>query len=96
MKFVNEKTTETFWVKETNDYEVVCFGENGKRAYGLQLDGVLVTFLNDDQAKMLEGMFKNSKLEDFFNSIGIGDKFLNCQPKAATKDDYERPTGDIF
>lgn len=43
----------------------------------------------------MKDTFKHPKFEEFFNSVGIGKENLNLQPKAACKDDYESPTGEI-
>ena len=92
MKFVNEKPGE-FSFRESNNYEVVYDSE--RDVYGLLVDGTLFTFLNKSQAITLKDTFKHPKFEEFFNSVGIGKENLNLQPKAACKDDYERPTGEI-
>lgn len=94
MKFVNEKSTEAFKVRESDNYEVVW--DSKYNFGGLIVNGVCFTTLTYDQYKTLEATFKEKSFEDFFNSVGIGDKNLNLQPKAACKDDYERPTGDVI
>lgn len=93
MKFVNEKTTEDFKVRESDNYEAV-YDEQFQMG-GLIVDGVLFTTLTLDQYKTLAITFKEKGFEDFFNSVGIGDEKLNLQPKAACYSDYERPTGEI-
>ena len=98
MKFIIEKTTEPIRVKETWNYSIEKFQDpdSGKVLFGLMLDNILFTFLNKDQAKLLEVTFAEKSFEDFFNSVGIGDVNLNLQPKAACSFNYERPTGDVF
>ena len=95
MKFVNEKSPEEFKVREAVDYDVF-YDENFDK-YGLILDGELFCFLTEEQAKTLKETCKDkATFEKFFNSVGIGEKWLNMQPKAACDPDYERPTGDVF
>ena len=93
MKFVNEKTTEDFKVRESDNYEAVY--DEQFQIGGLIVDGVLFTTLTLDQYKTLAITFKEKGFEDFFNSVGIGDEKLNLQPKAACYSDYERSTGEI-
>lgn len=93
MKFVIEKSTEPFRFKETWNYTVEYDERFDK--YGLLLDGCLFTFLTEDQATLLKQTIAEPKFEEFFNSVGIGDRNLNMQPKAACSNDYFRPTGEI-
>lgn len=92
--FNMKRSTEPFKFKEGSDYEVLYDDKLDK--YGLLVDGYLFCFLTKDQAKTLSENIKNKEIfEKFFNSVGIGDKWLNLQPKAACDPDYERPTGNI-
>lgn len=93
MKFIIEKSTEPFRFKETWNYTVEYDERFNK--YGLLLDGCLFTFLTEDQATLLKQTITEPKFEEFFNSVGIEDRNLNMQPKAACSDDYFRPTGEI-
>lgn len=94
MKFIMERSTEPFKFKEGSDYEVLYDDKLDK--YGLLVDGYLFCFLTKDQAKTLSENIKNKEVfEKFFNSVGIGDEWLNLQPKAACDPNYERPTGNI-
>ena len=94
MKFINEKSTEEFKVRESNNYEVLY--DRGYDMYGLLVDDILFTTLTKDQATTLESTMNDPAFESFFNSVGIGDEFLNMQPKAACSDDYKRPTGEVY
>lgn len=94
MKFIMERSTEPFKFKEGSDYEILYDDKLDK--YGLLVDGYLFCFLTKDQAKTLSENIKNKEVfEKFFNSVGIGDEWLNPQPKAACDPNYERPTGNI-
>lgn len=94
MKFVMERSTEPFKIREGSEYEVL-YDENIDK-YGLLVDGTLFCFLTPSQAKTLSENIKNKEVfEKFFNSVGIGDEWLNLQPKAACDPNYKRPTGDI-
>ncbi len=94
MKFIMERSTEPFKFKEGSDYEILYDDKLDK--YGLLVDGYLFCFLTKDQAKTLSENIKNKEVfEKFFNSVGIGDEWLNLQPKAACDPNYERPTGNI-
>jgi len=94
MKFIMERSTEPFKFKEGSDYEVLYDDKLDK--YGLLVDGYLFCFLTKDQAKTLSENIKNKEIfEKFFNSVGIGDEWLNLQPKAACDPNYERPTGNL-
>lgn len=94
MKFIMERSTEPFKFKEGSDYEILYDDKLDK--YGLLVDGYLFCFLTRDQAKTLSENIKNKEVfEKFFNSVGIGDEWLNLQPKAACDPNYERPTGNL-
>lgn len=95
MKFIMERSTEPFKLREGSEYEILY--DEGIDKYGLLVDGVLFCFLTPDQAKTLSENIKNKEMfEKFFNSVGIGDKWLNLQPKAACDPKYKRPTGDTI
>ena len=89
MKFIDEKD---FKMREGQG-EVV-YDEKLDR-YGLLVNGVFFSFLTKEQASMLDKTLADPNVEKYFNSIGIGEEFLNPQPKAACYTDYERPTGEI-
>lgn len=90
-----ERSTEPFKLREGSEYEILYDEVIDK--YGLLVDGVLFCFLTSDQAKTLSENIKNKEMfEKFFNSVGIGDKWLNLQPKAACDPKYKRPAGDAI
>lgn len=68
MKFINEKTTEEFSLRDSTDYEVLY--DSDYDIYSLLVDRVLFTTLTKDQATTLEKTMKSPAKDDYVRTTG--------------------------